>query len=49
MGKKVWYVYENLNDAADRIVVSGDKTVASIYRRISGPFPSKREAEKAAR
>jgi len=48
MGKTVWYVYENLNNPADKIVVVGTKAVASIYRKIAGPFSSKTKADKAA-
>jgi hypothetical protein len=49
MAKTIWYVYENLNDPSDKIVVAAGKAVASIYRRVAGPFSSKSEADKAAR
>ena len=46
MAAKKWYVYENLNDRSDRLVLSEDKVVAGIYAIIGGPFDSKEEAKK---
>ena len=44
-----WYVYQNLNDTSDKLVLNGDMAVAAIYALIGGPFDSKEEAEAFAR
>jgi hypothetical protein len=49
MTGKRWYVYQNLNDASDKLVLSEDMAVAAIYSLVGGPFDSKAEAEAFAR
>lgn len=44
--KKRWYVYENINDSADRLVLDEDQVVIGVYALIGGPFESKEEAER---
>ncbi len=39
-----WYVYENLNNPDDRLVLSEDMIVAGVYTIVGGPFDSKEEA-----
>lgn len=41
-----WYVYENLNNPSDRLVLSDDQIVAGIYTIVGGPFDSRSEAEE---
>ena len=40
-----WYIYENLNNPSDRLVLSDDQIVAGVYTIVGGPFDSKQEAE----
>lgn len=49
MASKRWYVYANLNDKSDKLVLTEDMVVAAIYSLIGGPFDSKEEAEEYAR
>ena len=46
--KKLWYVYQNLNDNGDVIVASDQVMVAGIYTIADGPFETEKEARKRA-
>ena len=48
MASKRWYVYANLNDATDKLVLTEDMVVAGVYNMIGGPFDSKEEAQEFA-
>lgn len=49
MAAKKWYVYENLNNPADRLVLADDQVVASVYTIIGGPFNTEAQAREALR
>lgn len=48
MAAKQYYVYRNLNDPADCIVINGDEVALGIYEEAAGPFKSREEAERKA-
>ncbi len=47
--EKQWFVYENLNDPGDRLILSDDQIVAGVYLIVGGPFQTRQEAEDFAK
>lgn len=43
-----YYVYQNLNDSTDVIVLDGEQVSIGIYQLAGGPFSTKEEAERRA-
>jgi len=48
MASQQFYVFQNLNDPADCIVITGDEVALGIYELAAGPFSSREEAERKA-
>lgn len=46
---KRWFVYENLNDPKDLLVLDEDQVVIGIYSLVGGPFRSQEDAEEFAK